>query len=360
MEKITIPIGPQHPLLKEPLALQIDISGEKVLGGNLRLGYVHRGIEKLAQKRNYVQNIHLVERICGICSHVHTTAFCAAVERLLEIEIPERAQFIRALMCEMERIHSHLLWLGVLAKHIGLDTIFMHTWHDREIVLDLMEELSGGRVSHAANQIGGVRFDLDEHHGPMIARGVEKLRQQTEKLLDIVAHEPTLKARTQGVAPITAQDIRRYCVVGPVARASGVDVDLRRDDPMPPYDQLDFSVITHPDGDAWARTLVRVEEIHQSLKLCSEILKKIPDGPVTVRAPRRVPAGEVVIRAEAPRGELFYYLRSDGSDTPARLKIRTPTLAVLSLLPKQLSEIHVADIPVVMAGVDLCIACADR
>jgi NADH-quinone oxidoreductase subunit D len=360
MEKITIPIGPQHPLLKEPLALQIDISGEKVLGGTLRLGYVHRGIEKLAQKRNYVQNIHLVERICGICSHVHTTAFCTAVETLLGIEIPERAQYIRALLCELERIHSHLLWLGVLAKHIGLDTIFMHTWHDRETVLDIMEELSGGRVSHAGNQIGGVRFDLDEHHGPMITRGLKKLRGQVEKLLDIVAHEPTLKARTRGVAPLTAEDIRRYCVVGPVARASGVDVDLRRDAPLPPYDRLDVTVVTHPDGDAWARTVVRVEEIRQSLKLCGEILDQMPPGPVTVRAPRRVPAGEAVIRAEAPRGELLYYLRSDGSDTPARLKIRTPTLAVLSLLPKQLSEIQVADIPVVMAGVDLCIACADR
>ncbi len=360
MEKITIPIGPQHPLLKEPLALQIEISGERVLGGTLRLGYVHRGIEKLAQTRNYTQNIHLVERICGICSHVHTTAFCTAVETLLELEIPERARYIRALLCELERIHSHLLWLGVLAKHIGLDTIFMHTWHDRETVLDIMETLSGGRVSHGVNQVGGVRMDLDAEHSPMITQALQTLEGQVKNLLQIVEHEPSLKARTQGVAPIQAEDIKRFCVVGPVARASGVDVDLRRDEPLPPYADLDFSVITHQDGDAWARTVVRVEEIRQSLDLCHQILEKLPDGPVQVRAPRRVPAGEVVTRAEAPRGELFYYLRSDGSDTPARLKIRTPTLAVLSLLPKQLSNIQVADIPVVMAGVDLCIACADR
>ncbi len=360
MEKVTIPIGPQHPLLKEPLALKIDISGERVLGGDLRLGFVHRGIEKLAQTRNYVQTIHLVERICGICSHVHTTTFSYAVEALLELEIPPRAQYIRALMCELERIHSHLLWLGVLAKHIGLDTIFMHTWHERETVLDIMEMLSGGRVSHGVNQIGGVRIDLDAEHTPMITRSLGELGGEVEKLVDIVKHEPTLKARTQGVAPLQRADILSYCAVGPVARASRVDVDLRRDAPLPPYRELDFSVVTHQDGDAWARTVVRVEELRQSLGLCRQILQDLPEGPVTVRAPRRVPPGAVTMRAEAPRGEVFYYLRSDGSDSPMRLKIRTPTLAVLSMLPKQLSEIQVADIPVVVAGVDLCIACADR
>jgi NADH-quinone oxidoreductase subunit D len=359
-DKITIPIGPQHPLLKEPLRLNIDISGEQVLSGVLRLGYVHRGIEKLAQSRNYNQSVSLIERVCGICSHVHTTTFCRAVEALLGLEIPERANYIRALMCELERIHSHLLWLGILAKHIGLDMVFMHTWHDRELVLDIMEELSGGRVAHAANQIGGVRFDLDEEHGPMIESTVKKLHRQYEQLLDILAHETTLKARTQGVAPLSAEEIKRYCVVGPVARASGVDIDLRRDDPMSPYDKLDFQVITHPDGDAWSRTYVRLQEVRQSLHLCEQIIDDIPEGPVSVRARRKVPAGEVVIRSEAPRGEVFYYLRSDGSEHPARLKIRTPTLPALAILPRQLSEIHIADIPVVLAGVDLCIACADR
>jgi len=360
MEKITIPIGPQHPLLKEPLSLRINISGEQVLSGDLRLGYVHRGIEKLAQTRNYVQNVHLVERICGICSHVHTTAYCSSVEKLLGIEIPERAQFIRALLCELERIHSHLLWVGILAKHIGLDTIFMHTWHDREMILDVMEELSGGRVSHAVNKIGGVRFDLDEKHGPMITKTIQKLHNEVEKLLDIIIHEPTIRARTQGVATITAEEIRQYGVVGPVARASGVDMDMRRDDPLPPYDRLDFSVITQTPGDTWARTVVRVEEVRESIKLCEQILKKIPGGATTTRARSRVPAGQVTTRAEAPRGELFYYLRSDGTDKPARLKIRTPTLPVLSILTKQLADIQVADIPVVLAGIDLCIACADR
>jgi NADH-quinone oxidoreductase subunit D len=360
MDKISIPIGPQHPLLKEPLSMMVDIAGEKVLGGSLRLGYVHRGIERLAQQRTYVQNVHLIERICGICSHVHTTAYCYAVEALLGIEIPPRSQYIRALMCELERIHSHLLWLGILAKHIGLETIFMHTWHDREMALDIMEEISGGRVSHAANQIGGVRFDLDEEHIDMIRVILKKLHSQVDGLVDIIETEPAAMARTKGVAPISPDMIKAYGVVGPVARASGVDIDLRRDAPLPPYDQLEVKVVTHPGGDAWARTIVRAEETRVSLNLCEKILEDLPEGDVSLRTPRRVPEGEVIIRAEAPRGELFYYLRSDGSDKPARLKVRTPTLATLSLLPVQLAEINVADIPVVLAGVDLCIACADR
>jgi NADH-quinone oxidoreductase subunit D len=360
MSKMSIPIGPQHPLLKEPLSMKIDISGERVTGGSLRLGYVHRGIERLAEQRTYVQNIHLIERICGICSQIHTTTYCHAVEALLGIEMPVRAYYLRALMCELERIHSHLLWLGIITKHVGLDTIFMHTWHDREIALDMMEALTGGRVSHAANQIGGVRFDLTQDLEEMVHKKLEKLTIQVEGLMDIIRNEPVLLARTQGVAPVSVDLAKQYCLVGPVARASGIDVDFRRDDPLPPYDQLDFKVITHPDGDAWARTIVRAEETRESLKLCKRILRDMPEGPVTARAPRRVPDGEVVIRSEAPRGELLYYLRSDGSDKPARLKVRTPTMAALSLLPKQLSEINVADIPVVIAGVDLCIACADR
>ncbi len=360
MSKISIPIGPQHPLLKEPLSMMVDISGERVLGASLRLGYVHRGIERLAQTRNYTQNVHLIERICGICSHIHTTTYCQAVEAVLGVDIPLRASYLRALMCELERVHSHLLWLGILAKHIGLDTIFMHAWHDRESVLDVMEEISGGRVLHAANQIGGVRFDIDHEHDAMIRSALKSLHEQVAGLLDVIENEPALIARTKGVAPVSPEVIKKYCVVGPMARASGVDVDMRIENPIPPYDQLDFSVITHPDGDAWSRTFVRVEEIRVSLNLCESILEHLPEGPVNIRVPRRVPAGEVVIRSEAPRGELFYYLRSDGTDKPARLKVRTPTLAALSLLPEQLSAIHVADIPVVLAGVDLCVACADR
>jgi NADH-quinone oxidoreductase subunit D len=358
--KVSIPIGPQHPLLKEPLSFVLTVEGEQVLDSSLRLGYVHRGIERLAQERTYVQTLHLIERICGICSHVHTTTYCQAVEALLGLEVPARGLYIRALLCELERIHSHLLWMGVLGKNIGLDTVFMYAWRDREMVLEVMEELSGGRVSHAVNLIGGVRVDLVEDHARTIRERLDDLADQVERLLGFIRQEPTFKARTAGVGHLSKEQVQEYCVVGPVARASGVDVDLRRDAALPPYGRLDFDVITHTEGDVWARTMVRVRETQESLKLCHQILSELPSGPVAVRAGRRVPTGEVVSRSEAPRGEVVYYLRSDGSDKPARLKIRTPTLTTLPTLAEQLRGVSMADVPVVLAGVDLCIACADR
>jgi Ni,Fe-hydrogenase III large subunit len=360
MSRITIPIGPQHPALKEPLSLKLVAEGERIVESALRIGYAHRGLERIFQNRNYVQNIHVVERVCGICSHVHTTAYCQGIEALLGLEVPPRALYLRTLLCELERIHSHLLWLGVLAEHIGFTTVFMYAWRDREIVLDIMEELSGGRVAHAVNVIGGVRIDIDPEHVHSILARLDDLERQIEIFLGVILHERTFQVRTHAIGRLTAEQVRRYCVVGPVARASGIDVDMRRDAPYAAYDQLDFRVIVAHEGDVWARTMVRTMESVESLQMCRQLLHELPDGPLAVRSPRRVPAGEVVSRCEAPRGELVYYIRSDGSDHPARVKVRTPTLPSLAALAEQLQDINTADVPTVLAGVDLCIACADR
>ncbi len=360
MTKLNIPIGPNHPLLKEPLSILLSVEGERILEGSLKLGYVHRGIEQLCQERTYTQAIHLIERVCGICSHVHSTNYCQTVEALLNLEIPPRAKYIRALLCELERVHSHLLWLGVLAKNIGLDTVFMYTWRDREIVLDLLEEISGGRVSHAVNVIGGIKIDLEQQLMDTIFRQLAILTPKLEVILSLFENDPSVRLRTQGVGILTKQEVLQQCVVGPVARASGVDFDMRRDIPRVPYNLIDLKIITHTDGDVWARSLVRIREALESLRLVKQILERIPDGNIAVRAKRRIPEGEAVSRLEAPRGELFYYIRSDGSDKPARLKIRTPTIPALSLLLDQLRGVNIADAPVILSGIDLCIACADR
>jgi len=173
---MTIPIGPQHPALKEPLSFLLTIEGERIVEGDLRIGYVHRGLERICQDRNYVQNVHVVERVCGICSHIHTTTYCQGVEALMGLEVPLRALYLRTLLCEL--IHSHLLWLGVLAENVGFTTIFMYAWRDREIVLDIMEELSGGRVAHAVNIIGGVRIDVDEAQVHSILARLDELERQ--------------------------------------------------------------------------------------------------------------------------------------------------------------------------------------
>lgn len=360
MSRMVIPIGPQHPLLKEPLSFLVTLEGEKVIDSSLRLGYVHRGIEKLSEKRTYIQNVVLTERICGICSHIHTTTYCQAVEALLGLEVPLRGLYIRTLMCEMERIHSHLLWMGVLAKNIGLNTIFMYTWRDREIVLKVMEEISGGRVSHAVNKIGGVREDLNKSHIIMLNDSLKLLNKRVNELLRSTDKERSFKIRTRKIGYLSLEDIKRYCVVGPVARASGLDIDMRRDAPYAAYDKLDFEVPVMTDGDVWARSMIRVLETVQSIRICQQIINNIPDGPVSINAPRRVPAGEVISRSEAPRGEVVYFISSDGSQNPARLKVRTPTLTNLITLPGQLQGLQMADVSVVIAGVDLCIACGDR
>ncbi len=360
MSRITIPIGPQHPALKEPLSFLLTVEGERIVESALRIGYVHRGLERLFQDRSYVQNVHIAERVCGICSHIHTTAYCQGVEALLGLEVPRRALYVRTLLCELERIHSHLLWLGVLAEHIGFTTVFMYAWRDREIVLDIMEDLSGGRVAHAVNAIGGVRIDIENDHIPAIHARLDELERQMEMFLGVSQHERTFQARTRGVGCLTQEQVQRYCVVGPVARASGVAVDIRRDQPYAVYDELSFRVITADEGDVWARTMVRALEIVESMGMCRQLLDKLPEGPLASRAPRRVPAGLVISRCEAPRGELLYVIRSDGSDRPARVKIRTPTLPTLATLKDQLRGVHTADVPTILAGVDLCIACADR
>ena len=360
MSKMVVPIGPQHPLLKEPLSFLVTLEGEQVVDSALRLGYVHRGIEKLAEKRTFIQNVVLTERICGICSHIHTTTYCQAVEALLDLKVPKRGLYIRTLMCELERIHSHLLWLGVLAKNIGLNTIFMYAWRDREIVLNIMEEISGGRVSHAVNQIGGVRKDLEQSHIDLLNEQLDLLSKRIEEILKSINQERSFKIRTQKIGHLSLEEIKRFCVVGPVARASGLDIDLRRDEPYAVYDELNFEVPVMNDGDVWARSMVRILETVQSIHICKQITKQLPDGAVSVNAPRRVPPGEVVSRSEAPRGEVIYYLCSDGSQMPARVKVRTPTLTNLITLPGQLEGLQMADVSVVIAGVDLCIACGDR
>jgi Ni,Fe-hydrogenase III large subunit len=358
--RMIIPVGPQHPLLKEPMSFELELSGEQVVGVTINIGYVHRGLEELFQRRTYVQNLALVECICGICSHAHTTAYSQAVESLLGLELPLRAAYLRALLCELERIHSHLLWLGVLAEAIGFTTIFMYAWRDREMILDIMEQLSGGRIAHSANIIGGVRMDISDDEVPSVMQRLREFRRQLELFRQLVERDRSFHRRTEHIGVMDLEMVRAFSIVGPAARASGCRLDMRRDAPYAIYGRLAFEVISAPDGDVWSRALVRLEETVQSVGLCEQILAALPEGPLSVRAPARIPAGEAVARVEAPRGELLYYVRSDGSDHPERVKVRTPTLPTLMALEYILPGLHTADITAVIAGADLCIACADR
>jgi membrane-bound hydrogenase subunit alpha len=358
--RFTIPIGPQHPALKEPESFSVALKGEKILGVEIRLGYNHRGIEKACEERTYVQDVYLTERVCGICSHSHSTCFVQAVEEIAGLEIPARAKYIRTLIAELERIHSHFLWLGVAGHEIGFDTLLMYTWRDREVVMDILAELTGNRVNYGMNTIGGVRRDITPEQAKKILAAIDTLEERIKYYIEIASKERTLIQRLSGVGVLSYDDALRLDAVGPTARASGVARDVRRDDPYAAYGELSFNVITDDHCDVYGRTLVRVKEVLESCKMIREIIKKLPTGPIAVKAPRKIPAGEAVSRYEAPRGEDMHYVKSNGTDKPERVKVRAPTLANVQAVKHMLKERYLADLPIVIAAIDPCFSCTDR
>jgi len=307
-DKFIVYIGPQHPALKEPGHFEFTVDGETVTSASARLGYVHRGIEKGTESRNYNQSLYLVERICGICSGIHATAFALGVEKLAGVVVSPRVQAIRQLVCELERLHSHMLWLGVAAHEAGFDTLFMYSWRDREVIMDILEEL--GRTRN----VGGMTHDVAEKLG----------------------------------------------TIGPVARASGVDRDLRLDAPYLAYKEFPTKLITRKEGDLHARFMVRIDEMLDSMRVIRKLLKKLPEGELQARAPRRVAPGETVSRVEAPRGELIYFIKSNGTDMPERVKVRTPTLTNWASVVTTVVGHKLADVPMILAGIDPCFSCSDR
>ncbi len=362
MENVKIPIGPQHPALKEPLSIRMTIEGEVIKDADLRLGYNHRGIEKVAEQRNYIQNIYLLERICGICSFSHTTCYCQGMEELMELEVPKRGLYIRMICCELERVHSHLLWLGVAGHEVGFDTLFMYTWRDRETVLDMLEVMSGNRIHYALNTIGGVRRDIDSQQKKNILESLKHLQKRTEFYLKIGSIEPTFLARVAGVGLLPKEKAKALCAVGPVLRASDVPSDIRRDDPYAAYDEVEFEVATADTCDVLGRTVVRIKEILESYKIIEFLLKNLPDGDIKVKkVPKKVKGEkEVVSRYEAPRGENIHYIKSGGKKNPERIKVRAPTLGNYPATIEMLKSGFVADIPIIFAAIDPCICCAER
>ncbi len=360
-EKYTIPIGPQHPALKEPGHFEFTVDGEIVTSASVRLGYAHRGIEKATESRNWVQNLYLLERICGICSHIHATAYCLGVEQLAQVEVPARAQAIRVLVAELERIHSHLLWLGVSAHEAGFDTLFMYSWRDRETVMDILEELSGNRVNYSVNVLGGVKYQVTQEIASQIRRGLDFLEERTHQYLDLVTADAMFLRRTRGIGKTTLEQAFQLGEVGPTARASGVPRDIRVEAPYAAYPDYPVQIVLDQAGDLEARFVVRIKELFECYRVIREILETMPEGDLTARRmPRRIKPGEVISRVEAPRGELFYFIKSNGTDRPERIKVRTPTLCNLASVVALAPGHQLADVPMLLVGVDPCFSCNDR
>ena len=359
-KSFTIPIGPQHPALKEPGHFQFTVDGEIVTRAYVRLGYAHRGIEKAAEERNWIQDLYLLERVCGICSHIHAFAYCLAVEQLANVQAPPRAQAIRVLVAELERIHSHFLWMGVSAHEAGFDTLFMYSWRDREQVMDILESLTGNRVNYSANILGGVKFDVSSEQAASIRRGMDFLEDRTRHYLDVLSNDSMFLQRTRGIGVMTRAQAEVMGAVGPTARASNVPRDLRVIAPYAAYPQFPVKMVLDSRGDLQARFEVRIQELFESIHVIRSILDGLPEGELSAHMPRRIPAGEAVVRLEAPRGEVFYFIKSNGTDKPERLKVRTPTICNLNSVIRLVVGHQLADVPMILAGIDPCFSCNDR
>jgi len=357
---IRIPFGPQHPALKEPEYFMFEVEGEYVVDVKPRIGYAHRGIEKAAENRTFIQDLYLIEHACGICSDAHTTCFTQVIEEILGVGIPARAKFIRTIIAELERIHSHSLWVGLAAHEIGFDTLFMYVWRDREIVMDLLELVSGNRVHYAINTLGGVRRDIAPEKSEKIKKGLDVLQERMKYYKEIGETEQTVLKRTAKIGILRPEDALALCAVGPTLRASGIKHDVRADDPYIAYDEIPFEVVTYDECDVLSRLLVRCDEMRESINIIRYALDHLPGGEIRVKVPRRVPEGEAVGRVEAPRGELIHYARTNGTTKPERYMLRCPTLGNIPSVCKMLVGGYIADIPIVLAGIDPCFACMDR
>ncbi|HBE78381.1 MAG TPA: NADH dehydrogenase subunit [Firmicutes bacterium] len=360
MSQIKIPIGPQHPALHEPESFNLILEGETIVDAEVKLGYNHRGIEKACESRNYIQDIYLIERVCGICSHSHSTCFVQAVEEIAGVEVPLRANYIRTIIGELERIHSHLLWLGVAGHEVGFETLFMYSWRDREIIMDILALISGNRVNYAINTIGGVRRDITSEEVAQILANLQTLTERTEFYLKLVNDEPTFMGRLFGVGKLSKDMAISMGAVGPMARGSGVSRDIRQDDPYGVYSQIGFKIVTDDHADVLGRVIVRVNELLESYRMLRVLAENLPEGPIAVKVPRKIPAGEAIARYEAPRGEDIHYVRSNGTEMPERVKVRAPTLANLASIREMLRGGYLADFPIVVAALDPCFSCTDR
>jgi ech hydrogenase subunit E len=358
-----IPIGPYHPALEEPYKLDLTCSGETVVEAQMTIGFNFRGIEYLAERRNYLQDIALVERVCGICSNVHSLSFCQTVEQLNGLEVPERALYIRVVLAELERLHSHFLWSGVAAKLIGFKTVFMACFTMREKVMDALSAISGNRVNYGMNRIGGVNRDVTDPAS--ILAILDNLENGIRNTINpIFLEDATVASRCKGVGILTREHAIAMGAVGPLARASGVEQDIRKAAPYAAYDRFEFQVPVEEAGDVRARLVVHALEMIESCKILRQALNSLPEGPIHTPTPTgakfKVAAGTAVSRAEAPRGEVLYVVTSDGTDIPKRVRVRTPTFMNMATVRLTVLGQELADSPLIQASCDPCYSCTDR
>lgn len=353
-----VPFGPQHPVLPEPIHLDLVLEDETVIEAVPSIGYVHRGLESLVTKKDFNEMVYVTERICGICSFMHGMGYCNALEKIMQVEVPRRADYLRTIWCEMSRLHSHLLWLGLLADAFGFEALFMQSWRLREKILDMFEISTGGRVIFSVNKVGGVLKDMPSDMLKSFVSILNDMEKELKETTTIFLNDYTVKSRLEGVGIITKDDAIRRGAVGPMMRASGIEVDMRKTG-YAAYGDLDFEIITSTECDSLARCKVRIGEIFQSIGIIRQAAAKIPQGEISVPV-KGNPDGEYFVRLEQPRGEAFYYVRANGTKFLDRMRVRTPTFANIPAMLQTLKGAQFADVPLLILTIDPCISCTER
>ena len=353
-----VPFGPQHPVLPEPIHLDLVLEDEKVVDAIPTIGFVHRGLEKLCEIHDFHTMAHVAERVCGICSFMHGMGYCQAIEAIMGVDVPARAVFLRTFWAELSRVHSHLLWLGLIADAFGFESLFMHSWRIRERILDIIEETSGGRVIFGSCSIGGVRRDIAADTLRRIRGELDRIETEFRGIASVFDQDPTAGRRLRGLGILSRDDAQVLGAVGPTARGSGIDFDARKLG-YAAYLELGFEAISETDGDCYARCRVRIREIHQSFDLLRQTVDKMPAGAVSVPV-KGNPSGEHMSRLEQPRGEVGYYIKGDGKPNLGRFRVRTPTFANIPALIHMLKGCDLADVPIIVLTIDPCISCAER
>lgn len=357
-KKTVIPFGPQHPILPEPIHLDLVMEDEKVIEAIPSIGYIHRGLEKLVETKGFEEYVYVAERICGICSFIHGMGYCVAIENIMNIKVTERTDFLRTIWSELSRIHSHLLWLGLLADGLGFESLFMHSWKLREKILDIFSMTTGGRVIFSVCKVGGVHRDISEEQFKQIDAVLTSFAAELKSLTDVFLNDKSVQHRTRGLGVLSADDAQRLGAVGPVARASAVAIDMREMGYIA-YDKVGFQIQTATEGDCYARTHVRIKEIFESVRIIKKCIELIPSGEISV-AYKGNPDGEFMVRAEQPRGQVFYYVKANGTKNLERMRVRTPTMANVPAMVHMLQGVQLADVPIVILTIDPCISCLER
>lgn len=357
-----VPFVPFHPTLDEPAHFRLYVEGEMVRGCEYRGFMVHRGIEKLAESVLTYNDIPMMaERICGICGCVHNVAYAQAVESAAALGVPPRAEYIRTIMLELERLHSHLLWVGLACHIVGFDTLFMQAWRIREPVMWIAEKISGNRKTYALCLIGGVRHDITPGLKAELRGVLEKLEAEWQRVVTAVLKDKNIQARTSGVGVADVAACKNYGLIGPVARAAGVAIDARRDHPYAAYDRVEFDVVTADGCDVWSRVVVRAKEVFESIRIIRQCLEKMEPGPLQAELKDELPVGRLGLSSvEAPRGEAHHFVITGEHNRPRRWRVRAPTYQNLQGVPAMIKDQQLADMTISLGSIDPCFSCTDR